>query len=67
MGVDPNRNFEHFWGGEGTSSDKCSEIYKGPEAWSEPETKAMRDFIQGTDANWQLYIALHSYAQVIDN
>jgi len=65
-GVDPNRNFEHYWGGEGTSADKCSEIYKGPEPWSEPETKAMRDFILGsTNVNWQLYIALHSYAQMI--
>jgi murein tripeptide amidase MpaA len=63
-GVDPNRNFEFHWGGAGTSPNLCSEIYKGPEAWSEPETRAMRDFILNTDANWQVYIALHSYAQM---
>ncbi|CAG7837687.1 unnamed protein product [Allacma fusca] len=68
LGVDPNRNFDYFWGGEGTSSDKCSEIYKGPTPFSEPETAAMRDYItkiSGKTVNWVTYIALHSYAQMI--
>jgi len=64
-GVDPNRNFEYGWGGPGTSSDKCSDIYKGERAWSEPETKAIHDFITGNpQVNWQVSLSVHSYAQV---
>jgi len=62
-GVDPNRNFGYQWGGAGTSTDKCSEIYKGPSAFSEPETQAIRDFILNTNANWIAYITIHSYGQ----
>lgn len=47
-GVDPNRNFAYHWGEEkeeGASSDPCQETYSGPFAFSEPETKAMADYI----------------------
>jgi len=65
MGVDPNRNFEYGYGGPGTSTDKCSDIYRGPNAWSEPETKAIRDFILGNpNINWQVSLSVHSYSQV---
>jgi len=68
VGVDPNRNFDFAWGGDGTSADKCSEIYKGPSAFSEPETQAMRDLIiEGAEnggVNWTAYFAIHSYAQM---
>ncbi|CAG7816110.1 unnamed protein product [Allacma fusca] len=68
IGADPNRNFDVHFGGSGTSSDKCSEIYRGPNAFSEPETAAMRDFIiarNSTTAEWKVYNSLHSYAQMI--
>jgi len=65
-GVDPNRNFDHHFGGPGTSTNTCSEIYKGPEAFSEPETRAMSNFIlNSTNVNWRIYVALHSYAQMV--
>lgn len=47
-GVDPNRNFGYHWGEVkegGTSLDPCHETYAGPRAFSEPETKAMADYI----------------------
>jgi len=64
-GCDPNRNWSFHWGGESTSSDPCSDIFKGPSAFSEPETIAVRDAIrriQGEATIWA-YITLHSYAQ----
>lgn len=45
MGTDPNRNFDIGFGGASTSNNPCSEVYRGPEAFSEKETIAMRDKI----------------------
>lgn len=55
VGVDLNRNYGFAFGtkqqrgGRDTYfNDKslvCSEVYAGPHPFSEPETKAMRDFI----------------------
>lgn len=47
-GVDPNRNFNIHWGEEkvaGASLDPCHDTYAGPRAFSEPETKAISDYI----------------------
>lgn len=67
-GVDPNRNFEYEFGGPGTSIDKCSDIYHGPGPFSEPETRAMTDYIVNKlvdeEVNWVSYFAIHSYAQM---
>ncbi|MCL4134687.1 UNVERIFIED_CONTAM: hypothetical protein GTU68_013932, partial [Idotea baltica] len=38
-GVDLNRNWSYRWGEGGSSSDECSEIYRGTSAFSEPETR----------------------------
>ncbi|MCK4305045.1 MAG: hypothetical protein KAY24_12475 [Candidatus Eisenbacteria sp.] len=43
-GVDPNRNYDWEWGGQGASHDPTSQTYCGPYAFSEPENQAMRDF-----------------------
>ena len=43
-GVDLNRNYGYYWGGAGTSGDPGSAIYRGPNAFSEPETQAVRSF-----------------------
>ncbi|MCS7036879.1 MAG: M14 family zinc carboxypeptidase [Saprospiraceae bacterium] len=47
FGVDLNRNYGHFWGLSdlGSSPNPSSETYRGPEAFSEPETRAIRDFV----------------------
>jgi len=46
-GVDLNRNYGYQWGYDniGSSSVASSETYRGPSAFSEPETQAVRDFI----------------------
>lgn len=45
-GVDMNRNFGYVWGTNGTSSNSSSQIYNGPEPWSEVEVCYLRDMIQ---------------------
>uniref|UniRef100_A0A0N8E6M5 Carboxypeptidase B2 n=1 Tax=Daphnia magna TaxID=35525 RepID=A0A0N8E6M5_9CRUS len=62
-GVDPNRNFGYKWGGLGTSTNPCSDVYKGTRAFSEPETFATSNFIKGKASSIKLYLTLHSYGQ----
>ncbi|KAI4504466.1 hypothetical protein M0802_000016 [Mischocyttarus mexicanus] len=66
-GVDPNRNFGYQWGERnsgGTSLDPCHETYAGPYAFSEPETKAVAEYIMANRQNIRMYLTLHSYAQM---
>ena len=64
-GVDPNRNFDYKWGGQGTSGYACSDIYRGRRPFSEPELRALRDFIMPRKDEFILYLAMHSYGQYI--
>lgn len=64
-GVDLNRNYGYKWGGKGTSNNPCSEIYCGPGPFSEPETKAVRDFLASSAANFKVSLSFHSYGQYI--
>ncbi len=44
-GVDLNRNYGYQWGlNSGSSGTTSSETYRGPSAFSEPETQMIRDF-----------------------
>jgi carboxypeptidase T len=47
FGVDLNRNYGYFWGNDdnGSSPNPNSQTYRGPSAFSEPETRTMRDFV----------------------
>jgi len=46
VGTDLNRNYSYKWGGGGrTSSNPAAITYRGPKAFSAPETRAMRDFL----------------------
>jgi len=67
VGVDPNRNWGYEWGGKGASKSPCSEIYRGPRAFSEPETLAVKRFImdRSRQASWELYLTFHSYGQMV--
>lgn len=49
--------------GEGTSSIPCSEIYHGPSAFSEPETRAIRDLISSKGRRVKAFFDIHSYSQ----
>jgi murein tripeptide amidase MpaA len=63
-GVDLNRNWGYGWGGPGSSGDPCSEEYRGTAPFSEPETQAMRNWIN-SHPNILVYADLHSYSQII--
>lgn len=52
-GVDLNRNYDYKFGyndKEGGSNDPCQEDYRGPKPFSEPETFAMKTFIEKNPA-----------------
>ncbi len=63
FGVDLNRNYGYGWGGIGSSTDPCNEVYRGASAFSEPETQAIRDFV--TAEHPDILISLHSYSDLI--
>jgi murein tripeptide amidase MpaA len=64
-GVDANRNWGFHWNEGGSSSDKCSDTYHGPEAFSEPENVNVRNFIETRRGDWLFYNSIHSYSQLI--
>uniref|UniRef100_A0A8V0XVS4 Carboxypeptidase A1 n=1 Tax=Gallus gallus TaxID=9031 RepID=A0A8V0XVS4_CHICK len=64
VGVDPNRNWDAGFGGSGASSNPCSETYHGPYANSEPEVKAIVDFVK-SHKNIKAFISIHSYSQLL--
>jgi len=63
-GVDINRNFDFLWSsGIGSSASPCDyQVYRGPAAFSEPETRNVRHLL---DANPAIayFLDLHSYAR----
>ncbi|XP_066587843.1 carboxypeptidase B-like isoform X2 [Prorops nasuta] len=65
IGVDLNRNFGYRWGGLGTSKQPCREIFAGTAPFSEPETRAIRNFFEASAANFKAYLTFHSYGQYI--
>ncbi|XP_059047421.1 uncharacterized protein LOC131842868 [Achroia grisella] len=62
-GVDINRNFGTAFGTVGVSLDKKSDIYCGPAAFSEKESRALANFIRSKSRNLEFYIGFHSYGQ----
>lgn len=65
-GVDLNRNFDFHWGETGSSNDICSEIYQGTSAFSEPESRAVRDKMFSPELYGKVdaFITLHTYSQM---
>lgn len=63
FGVDLNRNYGYQWGGPGSSGDTYSETYRGPSPFSEPETQAIRDFLQSRAV--KALISYHNFSQLV--
>ncbi len=62
-GVDLNRNYPYQWVGGGSSTDPCSDTYRGPSARSEPEVAGLTAFINAHSfVTWQSY---HSVAGMV--
>ncbi|HEX2897446.1 MAG TPA: M14 family metallopeptidase, partial [candidate division Zixibacteria bacterium] len=63
-GVDLNRNYGFKWGYDnvGSSASTNSETYRGPSAFSEPETQAYRDFV--LSRNFVIIHNFHTYSNL---
>lgn len=63
-GVDLNRNFGSHWGYDNTGSSPIAsnDTYRGTEAFSEPETDAIRQFV--IDRRFTVSIFFHSYSNL---
>lgn len=78
-GTDLNRNCGYRWGLAGSSGTPCSDTYRGPAPFSEPENQAIRDYVRTLFPSQRgpgdndpapvtasgLVISLHSYAQLV--
>ncbi|XP_014234439.1 carboxypeptidase B-like [Trichogramma pretiosum] len=64
-GVDLNRNFGFHWNTVGASKVPCSPIYAGPHAFSEPESRALRDFMLRLRGRIKVYLSLHCPGNLI--
>ncbi len=63
FGVDLNRNYNYQWGGAGTSPNTNSDIYRGPTAFSEVETQAIKWFCEQHD--FKIALNSHSYSNLL--
>lgn len=63
-GVDLNRNYGFKWGQGGSSTNPCNDTYMGPSAFSEPETQAVKAFVEG-HPNLKVLLTLHTYSELI--
>ncbi len=63
-GVDLNRNWSFQWGGGGSSGNRNSETYRGPAAFSEPESSALRDFLTA-ETRLRAHLDIHTYGQLL--
>jgi len=64
IGVDLNRNFGFVWGSTGASAVFTSDTYRGPYPFSEPETKAFKQFIEHRN-NIKTFASYHTYGELI--
>ncbi|MBM4109678.1 MAG: hypothetical protein FJ255_12870 [Phycisphaerae bacterium] len=63
-GVDLNRNWGFQWGGVGASTNPTSETYRGPSAFSEPESRVLRDFVMA-DPRVAAHVDVHTYGNLV--
>jgi len=70
IGTDLNRNWGYRWGCcGGSSGTTSSETYRGPSAFSAPETQVVRDFVDsrvlGGTQQIKTHIDFHTYAELV--
>ncbi len=70
IGTDLNRNYGYHWGGGGnTSTNPLAITYRGPSAFSAPETRAVRDFLAsrvvGGRQQIRVAISFHEYGRLV--
>lgn len=70
VGTDLNRNYGYRWGCCGGSSGNPAAFnYRGPEPWSAPEVRALRDYVESrvVDGRQQIrtHVSLHTNGELI--
>lgn len=66
FGVDLNRNWSYQWDSRaGGSRNPQSLTYRGPEPFSEPEIRAIRDLVLDPQRHFKAFLDYHSYAQIV--
>jgi len=63
-GVDLNRNYSYMWGTGGSSTNTRSEVYMGPKPFSEPETQAIKNYIDAK-SNLTTLLSFHTFSELI--
>lgn len=64
FGVDLNRNYGFGWGGPGASTSTKDETYRGPKAFSEPETQTIKAFVE-SHLNLKMLLSYHTFSQLV--
>lgn len=65
LGADANRNFDiGSFCRTRASSNPCQETYCGDYAFSEPESRAVRDALWATRGRTEFYFSVHSFGQL---
>ncbi|XP_068018665.1 carboxypeptidase A6 [Melanerpes formicivorus] len=64
-GVDANRNWKVKWCDEGASLHPCDDTYCGPFPESEPEVRAVAQFLRRHRRQLRAYLSFHAYAQML--
>lgn len=65
VGTDLNRNWDADWAGpESTSSDPCSDVYVGTQAFSATEAEVVKNYMEGIP-NLMGHVDIHSYSALV--
>lgn len=69
VGTDVNRNFAYRWGTNPLNAPPSAETYRGPSAWSTPEARAFRDFVEsrmvGGEQQIRTHVTFHQFGRVV--
>ena len=65
LGVDLNRNYGYHWNHSEFEDEKeCTEVFKGPHPFSEPETQNMKRLIDREKNHLTLVLNFHTYGNL---
>jgi len=66
IGVDLNRNYDYGWDLNrfGSSKRPCEEDYRGTTPFSEPETQAIKNFVDKYHSKIKVVLNLHAYGNL---
>ena len=69
IGTDINRNFGFHWGTNPLNASPDANTYRGPSAWSTPEARAYRDYVDGRvvggSQQIRVHVTFHQYGRII--